>query len=103
MDMTTKENNVNGLLQVNGNKQMGTAVADEYKDAITRCICDFLHDDGYMICCDKCLVWQHVICLGLDANSIPENYLCDRCMPRKIDKLRAKRTQTPTQTKLRLP
>ena len=23
-------------------------------DAITRCICDFLHDDGYMICCDKC-------------------------------------------------
>ena len=24
-------------------------------DYITRCICDFLHDDGYMICCDKCL------------------------------------------------
>ena len=24
-------------------------------DSITRCICDFLHDDGYMICCDKCL------------------------------------------------
>ena len=23
-------------------------------DSITRCICDFLHDDGYMICCDKC-------------------------------------------------
>ena len=23
-------------------------------DSVTRCICDFLHDDGYMICCDKC-------------------------------------------------
>ncbi|KAG8302895.1 positive regulation of histone H3-K4 trimethylation [Homalodisca vitripennis] len=23
-------------------------------DSITRCICDFQHDDGYMICCDKC-------------------------------------------------
>ena len=24
------------------------------EDSVTRCICDFLHDDGYMICCDKC-------------------------------------------------
>ena len=24
------------------------------EDSITRCICEFLHDDGYMICCDKC-------------------------------------------------
>lgn len=23
-------------------------------DSITRCICDYMHDDGYMICCDKC-------------------------------------------------
>ena len=23
-------------------------------EEITRCICDFLHDDGYMISCDKC-------------------------------------------------
>ena len=28
--------------------------ADGEDDSITRCICDFLHDDGYMICCDKC-------------------------------------------------
>lgn len=24
------------------------------EDGITRCICDFVHDDGYMICCDVC-------------------------------------------------
>lgn len=23
-------------------------------DSIIRCICDFVYDDGYMICCDKC-------------------------------------------------
>jgi hypothetical protein len=23
-------------------------------DSITRCICEYSHDDGYMICCDKC-------------------------------------------------
>lgn len=23
-------------------------------DSVTRCICDLTHDDGYMICCDRC-------------------------------------------------
>lgn len=23
-------------------------------DSVTRCICEYTHDDGYMICCDKC-------------------------------------------------
>lgn len=23
-------------------------------DSVTRCICELAHDDGYMICCDKC-------------------------------------------------
>lgn len=23
-------------------------------DSVTRCICELSHDDGYMICCDKC-------------------------------------------------
>ena len=29
------------------------AVEEEIDDP-TRCICDFIHDDGYMIQCDKC-------------------------------------------------
>lgn len=29
--------------------------AEGEDDSVTRCICDFLHDDGYMICCDRCL------------------------------------------------
>lgn len=23
-------------------------------DSVTRCVCELTHDDGYMICCDKC-------------------------------------------------
>ena len=26
----------------------------DYSDSVTRCICNFTHDDGYMICCDQC-------------------------------------------------
>ncbi len=36
---------------------MGSALApqdDNMDDSVTRCICDFQHDDGYMICCDRC-------------------------------------------------
>lgn len=28
--------------------------AGDYSDSVTRCICNFTHDDGYMICCDQC-------------------------------------------------
>lgn len=27
---------------------------DNWEDSVTRCICGFLHDDGFMICCDRC-------------------------------------------------
>lgn len=63
-------------------------------EGITRCICDFEHDDGYMICCDKCLVWQHVECMGLDRSNIPDNYFCEKCEPRKVDVETAKALQS---------
>lgn len=27
---------------------------EDYGDYVTRCVCGFKHDDGYMICCDGC-------------------------------------------------
>ncbi|XP_071816023.1 uncharacterized protein [Apostichopus japonicus] len=67
---------------------------DSTKDeGITRCICDFEHDDGYMICCDKCLVWQHVECMGLDRSNIPDNYFCEKCEPRAVNVENAKSLQ----------
>ena len=46
----------NGQDSDKSGEETETAPEDVGEDeSITRCICDFLHDDGYMICCDKCL------------------------------------------------
>ncbi|CAL4133750.1 unnamed protein product [Meganyctiphanes norvegica] len=66
---------------------------DEQDDSITRCVCDFTHDDGYMIQCDRCFVWQHVDCMEIDRNNIPDEYLCEACEPRSIDRLKARALQ----------
>ena len=39
-------------------------------------------------------VWQHVDCMGVDRNNIPENYMCELCDPRRVDKQRAVQIQT---------
>ncbi|XP_053684895.1 uncharacterized protein LOC128734634 [Sabethes cyaneus] len=62
-------------------------------DSVTRCICDLTHDDGYMICCDKCSAWQHVDCMGIDRMNIPDEYNCEICQPRPVDKARARLLQ----------
>ena len=51
-----RESNENYLDDKDDGEETETAPeAEGEDDSITRCICDFLHDDGYMICCDKCL------------------------------------------------
>lgn len=47
---------VNGGVEVAEEGKVPTVSKEEevVEDSVTRCICGFLHDDGYMICCDKC-------------------------------------------------
>ncbi|XP_063532750.1 uncharacterized protein LOC134743270 isoform X2 [Cydia strobilella] len=59
----------------------------------TRCVCEFTHDDGYMICCDRCGEWQHVDCMGIDRNNIPDAYMCELCQPRAVDRRHARAIQ----------
>lgn len=37
--------------------------------------------------------WQHVDCMGIDRQNIPDEYLCELCQPRVVDKIRARSLQ----------
>ncbi|XP_058169354.1 histone-lysine N-methyltransferase ash1 [Anopheles ziemanni] len=55
----------------------------EQPEDIIRCICGLFKDEGLMIQCSKCLVWQHIECTKADP--AVENYLCERCDPREVN------------------
>lgn len=98
---TTQDDDAGSVISsVEGERRPGdragsdTETAPEVEEeGKTRCICDFTHDDGYMICCDRCGEWQHVDCMGIDRQNIPENYMCELCQPRSIDRRHARAIQ----------
>uniref|UniRef100_A0A9J7ZKC1 Ash1 (absent, small, or homeotic)-like (Drosophila) n=1 Tax=Cyprinus carpio carpio TaxID=630221 RepID=A0A9J7ZKC1_CYPCA len=53
-------------------------------DDVIRCICGMYKDEGLMIQCEKCMVWQHCDCMRLEADV--EHYLCELCDPRPVDR-----------------
>ncbi|XP_042296720.1 histone-lysine N-methyltransferase ASH1L [Sceloporus undulatus] len=56
----------------------------EKDEDVIRCICGLFKDEGLMIQCDKCMVWQHCDCMGV--NSDVEHYLCEQCESRTVDR-----------------
>lgn len=56
----------------------------EKEDDIIRCICGLYKDEGLMIQCEKCMVWQHCDCMGMTSDV--EHYLCEQCDPRPVDR-----------------
>ncbi|XP_076292671.1 histone-lysine N-methyltransferase ash1 [Lasioglossum baleicum] len=53
------------------------------EEDVIRCICGLHRDEGLMIQCERCLVWQHCDCVKADTSI--ESYLCERCQPRPVD------------------
>lgn len=54
------------------------------ENSVTRCICHKIHNDGMMVQCDNCNVWQHCPCVGLAGiteNEMPDQYYCEECKP----------------------
>ncbi|XP_046400924.1 uncharacterized protein LOC124167161 isoform X2 [Ischnura elegans] len=66
-------------------------IGGEEEDVI-RCICGLYKDEGMMIQCERCLVWQHCDCVAADEGV--EHYLCEQCNPRPVD-LEIKMTPQP--------
>lgn len=56
----------------------------EKEEDIIRCICGLYKDEGLMIQCEKCMVWQHCDCMGMTSDV--EHYLCEQCDPRPVDR-----------------
>ena len=53
------------------------------EEDVIRCICGLHRDEGLMIQCERCLVWQHCDCVKADTSV--ESYMCERCQPRDVD------------------
>lgn len=60
-----------------------TTIVTESNEDIIRCICGLYKDEGVMIQCAKCFVWQHIECTKADASV--DNYMCEKCESRVVD------------------
>jgi hypothetical protein len=53
------------------------------EESVTRCVCGQDDDnEGFMVCCEQCEVWQHGDCIGVKQTELPEMYYCEICAPR---------------------
>ncbi|KAK3919372.1 Histone-lysine N-methyltransferase ASH1L [Frankliniella fusca] len=74
------------LVDVLGETVAASFVAEKNpaeEEDVIRCICGLYRDEGMMIQCERCLVWQHCDCVRPD--STLGRYLCEICEPRTVD------------------
>ncbi|RKP11389.1 hypothetical protein BJ684DRAFT_22052 [Piptocephalis cylindrospora] len=51
---------------------------------VIRCVCGDDDPEGFQLCCEQCLVWQHGECVGFPEETspgIPDKYFCEQCQP----------------------
>ncbi|XP_066246011.1 histone-lysine N-methyltransferase ash1 isoform X2 [Euwallacea similis] len=64
-------------------KVMKNKKKNEDEEDIIRCICGIPRDEGLMIQCERCMVWQHIECVKVEATVA--SYHCEVCVPRPVD------------------
>lgn len=57
--------------------------AEDPNEDHIRCICGLYRDEGVMIQCTGCKIWQHAECTGADTKA--DEYFCEKCKPREVD------------------
>ncbi|XP_056020790.1 uncharacterized protein LOC125649572 isoform X3 [Ostrea edulis] len=57
---------------------------EEEEEEVIRCVCGIFRDEGLMIQCEKCFIWQHCDCMKVKGEV--DNYLCELCQPRPVEK-----------------
>lgn len=82
---------VNALSEIVGETEKGSIVAykstifkaeEEEREDRIECLCGQYKDEGLMIQCEKCQVWQHCDCVGQTGED-EESYLCPKCGDRE--------------------
>lgn len=54
--------------------------SSESESPLVRCPCGYNKDEGLMILCGLCNIWQHAACFGLLCeDDVPELHICDLC------------------------
>ncbi|XP_019720909.1 histone-lysine N-methyltransferase ASH1L isoform X2 [Hippocampus comes] len=83
MGETASEADSSDSLERDRGHQPGGSGSHDKDDDVIRCICGMYKDEGLMIQCEKCMVWQHCDCMRLETEV--EHYLCEECEPRPVD------------------
>ncbi|KAK3600779.1 hypothetical protein CHS0354_009208 [Potamilus streckersoni] len=89
VEAKTKEPFINAALPAESPTQPGAddnavdstgSQMSEKEDCTVRCPCGCNEDDGLMIMCSVCKLWQHGVCfLILEEDEAPESHICDVC------------------------
>ncbi|XP_033114258.1 histone-lysine N-methyltransferase ASH1L-like isoform X3 [Anneissia japonica] len=88
--MTTNSKHIRSIMGTKsvadstGKEDGQKASKDDEEEEVIRCLCGLLNDEGLMIQCDKCMVWQHFDCIGLPYDKEPDHYICELCKPREV-------------------
>ncbi|KAF6774092.1 hypothetical protein AHF37_06484 [Paragonimus kellicotti] len=86
---TAKNDDDLGEMELTASLQKQTLQSEEEEESYdVRCPCRVNKDDGVMILCDGCGMWQHAVCFRiLEEADVPTSHICEHCSESKPDLL----------------